>query len=335
MSGSESSKVKKENCRLACAYCKKDFLIKSFSNHLIKEHIETIFGDKKNASQLELRVSKAKIGGWFDPVEITIRGKEMWFCCCCDTFYSKKVTADAHRKKPECKQSFKPKGEELIKSLKETGNIHITTGDNTIINLSVTDNSGALIECVKRLASLNDVSKSIRADYFKKLQKVKKAVATFKERHPELEDEIDELCCSDISSVKSAYDSDDSLFDDPHVQDGVLDRTDPADYMNCKFYKGCKVDISREALGLRTKAQHDKDKAEREELKREEEEYERDQERMRREEAEDERKRTEAKEKRERNIKIFEIRMNKIRGDLDTYIATYGKDDVYYSCMRD
>lgn len=323
---SASTKESKPNYKLTCQYCSKEFITKTYNSHMMSEHLQTIFAIKKNLDELTLRITKAR-ERWFDPVELDIKKEEVYFLPCCSSFFSKKCSAEKHRKDPECLKNFKVKGNELLESLKSTG-LTINTGDNTIINLTINDNSGALVEVVRRMTNAVDIASFNRASYYKKLLKIKKAVDALKERHKDDEEliaEIDELYPdSDISSVKSIYGKDDERYDNSD-DDKYVEQFDASkEYGGAKFFKGCKVDLSRETLGCRTYKQSMADRKEKAEIEAEEKENAIYQERLRKEYEEEQKARKRAVER----MELFGRRCREEKG-LKGYIAKYGRDDLY------
>lgn len=330
-----SEKESKPNYRITCPYCKADFLTKSYSKHLISEHIQAIFQNKENADSL-LKASKTKKPKQYGWVDLTIKGRDYHFMPCCEAFYTKSSTAKSHMKE-SCEKTFVSKAEELLERIKGTG-IVINTGDNTIINLTVQDNSGVLIDVIKRMTTKIDGCDEARARYYKKLQKLKNAISVFKERHAEDDDIIDEINelypDSDISSVKSVYgEEDDERFmnsdDEKYTERFDATRV----FTGAKFFKGCKIDLSRDALKLSTLQESMENRKAKADDKKEEEDYEKDQERLRKEvEAE-----AVARANRKTLMVLFDKRMSskEVLGETSTYIKLFGKDEAYKVCMRE
>ena len=260
------SDTKSSNHRLECPYCNEIFLTKSYSSHILNKHLIDILSDKDNKSELE-KASLKKEGGFNDPIPIKTKDKESYYTPCCEKFYAKESMAMKHRKNKECRDNYVKKVKELLENVKpmivNNNSTHTGSGNiNNITNFNFYDLSGNLIKTiVKEFTEVAENERYNKASYYKKLEKLR---SIFQD-HPDYD--------SDISSIKSGYDSDDE-------SEATLSRIDfnkdikPYNKKMAKQLDESKLDLSRKALGLRTKEDSIADKEEKIRRQKEEEQFE-------------------------------------------------------------
>jgi hypothetical protein len=268
------------NHRLECPICKKDFLNKSFSNHLLNFHKDYIFTNKDNKETLKEYINK-KIIYSGDYMAIKIDDTIQYFVPCCNKFYTKEGTAVNHLKKKECKDKALGNAKELLSGLTpisvdlsttidNSGNNNTNTVNNNqvinITNYNLYDLSNNLLKTItKEATKIIDDERYDKVSYLKKLRKLK----TIFENHPDYN--------SDISSIASAYDSDDE-------SDTTLSRMDfkkDFEKYNKKIatqLSEAKIDVSRKSLSLKTKEDSIKMKEENKQQQEQIEEFEQEQE---------------------------------------------------------
>lgn len=247
--------IKDKNVRLECPYCKDDFLIKSYSKHLIDNHKTEIFVNKHNKQELS-EVANKKETWWPSPLEIKMKDKTQYLVTCCNKFYSKETQARKHSKDKECRANYVKNAKELLSSVAPVNisNTHSGSGDiinNITQNITIVDLSGNILKTIKRLVNNADYKEQERAYNHKKLEKLR---AKYKD-DPDYD--------SDISTVDSYYGDDES--DDYKSK---LERFIPEvelDKETVKAFNKYGIDISREGLGLRTKEDSEREKQEKKE----------------------------------------------------------------------
>jgi len=253
------SDTKKENYRIECPFCKKDFLTKSFSSHLENEHQEEIFRNKSNKDELE-DFTNRRTAICFRPIEIKIKDKEFYYVPCCKKYYSKIGTAQKqHSSNKECCGKAIQEAKNLFSKITPSiTNIHSGSGDNiTNItqNITIVDLSGNILKTFKNVIRTLDYKEEDRALEHKKNLKLKKILE---------ENGID--YDSDVSAVSSYYGDDER--DDERVYRYDLEHK--IDKRDIKKFRDLGIDLSREGLGLRTEETQLEEKRQKQEANKEE-----------------------------------------------------------------
>jgi len=234
------------NYRLECPFCKKDFLNKNFSDHLLLHHKDEIFVNKSNKSNLE-EYSNRKEGSWPSPVEIKLKDKTAYYTPCCKKFYTKHCTASKHNKNEECRKNTYKNAKELLASVVpiNISNTHTGSGDiinNITQNITVVDLSGNILKSFKAFNQIID-RKNVDSAYDKKM------IAKLQKKREE--EGLEPV--SDVSSVVTCYDSEEET--DTKAMRFDITKELPASLT--KVFTKLGIDLSREGLGLPTKEEHD------------------------------------------------------------------------------
>jgi len=247
------SDTNSNNLRLECPFCKISFLTKSFSKHLNDTHLPEIFVSKVNKQEVD-DACKRKEGSFFNPLELKLKDKEMYYVSCCKKFYSKKSMAQKHSKSKECRDVFLKNTQELSEKLTpiNVSNNHSGSGDinnNTTIinNYNIYDLSGNIVKTFKEVIQNLDDEKKEKSRYYKKYAKLKKFME---------ENDID--YDSDVSTVQSYYADDECETNEDYFKKAErYDLTKELSKKDILPFIKAGIDLSREGLGLKTKEEHD------------------------------------------------------------------------------
>jgi hypothetical protein len=102
-----SRDLRDTNCRHSCTLCnKKDILFCNYGNHVLKEHLDTLFDDsssgKSNRKALYERANQ------YSPIDFYIKDDLFHFCLGCKTIFKNSLKAEHHfEKKKDCKAVHK------------------------------------------------------------------------------------------------------------------------------------------------------------------------------------------------------------------------------------
>jgi len=278
------------NHRLICPICKKDFLNKAFSDHLLYVHKEQIFTTKNNKKTLEEYTNKKVIYSG-DFIEVEIDGKNQFFVPCCSKFYTKTGTAINHLKNKECKSKALVNAKGLLDSIVSTiivntpitidisgnNNNNNTISPNITNNITISIDETLLEKLLRSIIIEKDVECEEKARYYKKYQKMKQY----------LKDVYDDDCDSQVSEVKGYY------------SDKEIDSDTDTEKMK-KYY-----DINKRQVGLMSRLKKDYS---RQKLNLSTREKELEQQREQEEEEERQKKEDREQEERERSEKIGDLR---------------------------
>lgn len=253
-----------------CVFCDEKFIDKTFSKHLMSEHFDKLFDDKDTQKRMESATTVKDY--MMRPIEIKTKSddKSIYFVPCCKKFYMKNDMAKKHiSDNPECKPSFRTNAKDISELIKTTIQVSKTisvSGDNNTIvyndnskpNIFI-DLSGnnVQVESFKQVIRLLTVEvdheRRQRATYCKTAEKYKK-------RLKELNIDI-----SDISEVESYYSDVSSGYESD--TDKCVIHYDITKEEKLFVKKHNNIDLSRDALKLRTS----KDKLEQKKNKEDEE----------------------------------------------------------------
>ena len=266
-----------------CSFCNESFTDRTFSKHLMSEHIDKLFSDTKNKERLE-QATRAEKPWYIKPVEINFKTdsnetESLYYNPCCKKFFKKKDMAQKHiNDNPECRTAHSTNAKDVYQTivnnivnntLSITGNNNTlnNTTNNTTNNIDLSGNSVAVEpfkQIIRNMAITIDATNTQRAEYYKKYKKLKKLL-----------DDSNISVDSEVSNVDSYYSGSEFGYESDTDTEKYLERYDVSkDNKQIIKKHNISIDISNKALKLKTPEDKLKKLEAKKERKRKEDEYE-------------------------------------------------------------